>query len=310
MSYHCTSRVLLVRPASFGFNAETASSNAFQRQPPAGGGDIQKAATAEFDALAGALKAAGVSIIEVADRPEPPKPDAVFPNNWVSFHDNGSVVLYPMQAVSRRSERSIEVLEQLARAGWIGLDRIIDLTYLESRGLFLEGTGSLVFDRVRAVAYAGISVRSDPRAIHEFSRATGIAVRTFATRDSQERPVYHTNVMLALGEKFAVVCAEAVAEGPARQHLLDALARSGRDIILITHEQMRSFAANILELEAVCGGRIIVMSSSAKAAFTPAQIARLRKFGDIVPVSIPTIENIGGGSVRCMITEVFPCPPT
>lgn len=310
MSFHCTSRVLLVRPASFGFNAETASSNAFQQQPGTGTGDIQAAAMSEFNALASALKAAGVSIIEVTDRPAPPKPDAIFPNNWVSFHDDGSVVLYPMQAVSRRAERSFAVLEKLARAGWIHLGRIIDLAHLEGRGLFLEGTGSLVFDRVRAVAYAGLSVRTDLRAIREFSRATGIAVRTFATRDGQGKPVYHTNVMLALGEQFAVVCAEAVADEPERRALLQALAGSGREIISITLAQMSSFAANILELETACGDRIIVMSSGARAAFSPVQIARLRKFGEIVTVSIPTIEKVGGGSVRCMMAEVFPSQPT
>ncbi len=298
--------LLLVRPARFGPNAETAGSNAFQQPVTGGEADPRGAALLEFDALVTALREAGANPCVVQDSTLPEKPDAVFPNNWVSFHEDGAVILYPLEAPSRRRERRIDVLEQLARAGLIRLDRLLDLSGLEQRGLFLEGTGSLVMDRRAERAYAALSSRTHAAAIAEFTRLTGIGVRSFHTDDGAGRPLYHTNVMLSIGENFAVVCAQAISDPAERGAVLRELRATGRDVIEISVAQMRDFTANILEIGTAAGRSVIAMSARARQALTPDQARRLQACADIVAVPIPTIERVGGGSVRCMIAEVFP----
>ena len=239
--------LLMVRPATFGPNAQTAGSNAFQ-QPVAGGDAVLRGlAQQEFDDLVIALRATGANPVVVADTATPEKPDAVFPNNWVSFHEDGSVILYPMEAPNRRPERRRDVLTQLASLGLLRLDRLLDLSALEQRGLFLEGTGSLVMDHRSGRAYAALSSRTHVDAVAEFTRRTGMDVLTFHTADGAGRPLYHTNVMLSIGARFAVVCAEVIAVAAEREALLRELAATGRDIVEISAAQMRDFAANILE---------------------------------------------------------------
>lgn len=299
-----TADLLMVRPARFGPNSDTAASNVFQQAGALASAAVRKAARREFDALVAALRAAGARPMVVADGPEPEKPDAVFPNNWVSFHEDGTVILYPMQAPSRRPERRRDVLEQLAGAGLIRLDRLLDLSGLESRGLFLEGTGSLVLDRPAGRAYAAVSSRTCEGAIAEFSRRTGIGVTVFHAADEGGRPLYHTNVMLSIGTRFAVVCAEAIGAPAERRAVLRGLAESGRQVVEISLAQAGDFAANLLEVDA--GGRaVIALSARARAALTAEQERQLRSCGELLPVAIPTIERVGGGSVRCMIAEVF-----
>lgn len=300
------SRILMIRPACFGPNASTAPSNAFQRLPNIEAAVLHNAVLAEFSTLVDALDRAGVQVFVADDTPVPPKPDAVFPNNWVSFHADGRVILYPMEAANRRTERRLDILEDLARAGWIALDRILDLSSLETAGHYLEGTGSLVLDRAYNRAYVGLSSRSHPLAIARFERETGIEVRVFTTSDACGRPLYHTNVMLSLGERFAVVCLDAVCGDAERAILGKELEDSGRELILISLAQMERFAGNIIELATSSGGRVIVMSESARAVLEAPQLQRVASFGDVLSVPIPMIEAVGGGSARCMIAEVFP----
>lgn len=300
-----TSHLLMVRPAHFGPNAETAPSNAFQHSESAGGDATARCARQEFDALAAALRDAGAQPVVVPDTATPVKPDAVFPNNWVSFHDDGTTILYPMEAANRRAERRPEVLVQLAGAGLVRLDRLLDLTALERHGWFLEGTGSLVIDRVAGLAYAAWSSRTHRQAIAEFTRLTGMEVLGFHAADAQGRPLYHTNVMLSVGRRFAVVCAAAVAARDERAALLDALAASGREVIDISLGQAGDFAANILEVATGHERSVIAMSDRARRALGSQVLRRLQAYADILAVPIPTIEHIGGGSVRCMLAEVF-----
>lgn len=285
--------VLLVRPRAFGFHAEAAASNAFAR---AAGGDVAKQALAEFDGLAATLDAAGVETVILDERDGP---DAVFPNNWVSFHRDGTMVLYPMATEARRLERDTDALLPLLECAGFAVERTVDLTSHECHGRFLEGTGSLILDRPRSLAFASRSIRTDPGVIAEFDEALGYSTMLFDAFDRSDQPIYHTNVLLSLGADFAVLCSEAV---PAEQRagLIDALER---DVIEVGFDQMRQFVCNILELRGR-GGQVIALSAAAHASFTPNQRRQLERFATLLPVAIPTIEKVGGGSVRCMIADI------
>jgi hypothetical protein len=298
----CASAVLMVRPARFGANPETADSNRFQQE----GADAAAASRAreEFDGLVSRLRAAGIEVVVAEDTPEPPKPDACFPNNWVSFHADGSVVLYPMMAPTRRAERRAEPIEQLRRAGF-GVARTIDLSPLEARGEFLEGTGSLVLDRCHRIAYACRSPRTTESAIAEFSRQLGYRVVAFDAEGPDGRPAYHTNVLMAIGEGFAVVCAEAITGAGQRERVLESLAEAGHEPLEIGVDAMLRFAGNLLALRSGRGEQVIAASETAWNGLPAAARARLERHGSIVAAPIPVIERYGGGSVRCMIAEVF-----
>lgn len=298
----CASAVLMVRPARFGSNPETADSNRFQHADAAP--HDAAAALREFDALARRLADAGVEVIVAEDSPSPAKPDACFPNNWVSFHADGSVVLYPMMAPSRRAERRQEPLDEVAQAGF-RIARRIDLSPLEQRGEFLEGTGSLVLDRTNRVAFACRSPRTTPAALGEFAAALGYRTVGFDALGPDGRPAYHTNVMMAIGEDFAVVCAEALPDEPRRQAVLAELEAGGRVVVEIDTEEMNGFAGNLLGLRSRQGEPLIAGSQAAWAALAPEKQRRLERHGTPVTAPIPTIERLGGGSVRCMIAEVF-----
>jgi hypothetical protein len=294
--------ILMVRPARFGANPETADSNRFQ-QSGASPGEAAEALR-EFDGLVGRLVEAGVEVIVAEDTPSPPKPDACFPNNWVSFHADGTVVLYPMMAPSRRAERREEPIDQVARAGF-AVARRIDLSPLEARGEFLEGTGSLVLDRENRIAYACHSPRTTPAALGEFSAALGYRTVGFEALGPGGRPAYHTNVMLAIGEDFAVVCADAIPDATRRRAVLDELEETGRAIVEIGVDEMNGFAGNLLALRSRGGDPLIAGSEAAWAALAPEKRRQLERHGAVVSAAIPTIERRGGGSVRCMIAEVF-----
>jgi hypothetical protein len=297
--------VLMVRPASFGWNAETAASNRFQARAPAAGADVAARAIAEFDALAAALAAAGVTVHACDDRADPVCPDAVFPNNWVSLHADGTVVLYPLLARSRRRERRLDVLLELERRGGHRVARLVDLTGHELHGRFLEGTGSVVFDHVTRVAYACRSPRTDAAVLDELCAELGYTAVAFDAADRAGVPVYHTNVMLSIGTGCVLVCAEAV---PALQRgaLLERLAASGRQVFTIDHAQMGAFAGNVLELRGAGAARVLAGSQRAFECLAPGMREQLAGCVDrIVAVPVPTIEDLGGGSVRCMLAEVF-----
>ena len=304
-----TDRVLMVRPAAFGFNPEAAATNVLQHVPDLEPETLKLQAQREFDGLVGALTGAGVQVSVQHDLPEPLRPDAVFPNNWVSFHEDGSLVLYPMQPQSRRSERRRELVEAAAQQLGFKITRLVDLSEQEQRGEFLEGTGSLVLDHVRRTAYACRSPRTSEALVERWCRLMGYDSVLFDATDLRGTAYYHTNVMLSIGTKFAVVAADAI-NARDRQSVLRALELSGREIIQIDRSVVRRFGGNILELS----GRdaqgepasVLAMSVAAHDALGDARLARLASCVDsVVAVPVPRIEQAGGGSVRCMLAEVF-----
>jgi hypothetical protein len=305
MSPVSTSCVLLIRPAAFGHNPETAASNAFQSVGPAPA-DVNERARREHDGLVSALVDAGVETIVVDDTPVPPRPDALFPNNWVSFHEDGTVVLYPLEAPGRRLEVRLEVVETVERRAGLARRRLVDLR--EGSEGFLEGTGSLVLDRPARRAFACLSSRTAPALLERFGHELEHEVVSFHALDAAGRPIYHTNVMLALGEGLAVVCSESIREPAERGRVLAALAQGGRELVEITLEQVGEFAGNVLPLRSRDGEPRIVLSERARRAFTPAQTRVLERHGALVSAPLDTIETIGGGSARCMLAEVLGTP--
>jgi len=290
--------VLMVEPAAFGFHAEAAESNTFARA----GVEAADAAISEFHGLAEALARAGVEILKLEDSEEPKKLDAIFPNNWVSFHEDGTVVLYPMATEARRLERNFEGLRNLLVKAGFDIRNVIDLSFHERHGHFLEGTGSLILDRPQRRAYANLSPRTDAVVIADFDDRLDYSTLVFDARDRSGKPIYHTNVLMSLGVRFAVLCNEAVAE-EYREVLIGEIESSGRTLIEVDYEQMRQFGCNVIELRG-SGGPVIALSSAARRSFRPDQLRSLESFGELVEAGIPTIEAVGGGSVRCMIADV------
>lgn len=299
-----TNTILMVRPANFAFNEQTAQSNAFQQNDPARSPEaIRLAAQAEFDAFVEKLRSVGVHVLVAEDSLVPPKPDAVFPNNWVSFHDDGTVVLYPMNTPNRRIERRPEIVE-LAKNDRL-FSRLLDLSPEENNGKFLEGTGSMVLDRVERVAYACLGPRTDEALLDRFCAEMGYQKAVFHAVDGQGRDIYHTNVVMALGEDFVVICLDTVQNMRERALLLDFFEETGKAIVEITLDQMNRFAGNMLQVKSKFGSRYLVMSQQAHDALTPEQIETLEGFTNLLPVPLDTIETYGGGSARCMMAEVF-----
>lgn len=297
------SRVILIRPTGFGFDPDTAATNAFQQRPAEP--DIRQQAEEEFDALLGALDRCGIGTT-VLDPTDPHAPNAVFPNNWFSTDADGTLILYAMCAPSRRTERDPSFDQTLAREGF-DVRKVMDLSPLEKSEKFLEGTGSLVIDRARSIVYAAVGPRTSERGINLWCGAMGAAPVTFhATMDGTlaSQPVYHTNVLMSIGERFVIVCLEALPYPVDRDDLWAELDRSHREIIPITLEQMHHYCGNVLELRST-QGHFLFLSETAFRAFKPDQRIALEKHTQLVPVPIPTIEAVGGGSVRCMIAENF-----
>lgn len=295
--------VLMIRPARFAGNEQTAGSNKFQQINIATHADsIQAAALKEFDALVSALQQAGITVHAFADIPEPHTPDSIFPNNWVSFHADGTVVLYPMLAPNRRLERRLDVIEALDLQHGFQVTRTLDLTHREAEGKFLEGTGSLVLDRAHRVAYACLSPRTDMDVLGEFSQRMDYDIVAFEAFDANGAAIYHTNVLMSVGENFAAVCLDCIE--PARRTAVgDMLRSTGHEVIELSMQQMHNFAGNMLQLRGQHGS-VIAMSDSACRSLDSQQRATLERHGRIVSVAIPTIERLGGGSVRCMIAEL------
>jgi hypothetical protein len=294
--------VLMVRPAAFGSNAETAGSNFFQRSAP----DISDAAARaqlEFDALALALANAGVRVHQFAGQRGAALPDEVFPNNWLSLHADGTAVLYPMLAQNRRRERRRDILDALVDSCGYRIDRVIDLTGLEARGEYLEGTGSVVLDRPGRVAYACLSPRTHDKALAELARALRYELVPFAAADSAGRPIYHTNVVLSIGTRFAALCTAAIVDLAERRYVIARLEASGREVLELSENELDNFAANMLEINS-SGGPVIALSAAALRSLAAPTRQALERYGRLVTADIATIERIGGGSVRCMLAEV------
>ena len=298
------SAVMMIRPARFRSNPLAAVSNRFMKAIDASPDEEQAVAEREFDGIANALREAGVRVVEVADTAEPDTPDAVFPNNWMSTHADGSLVLYPMQVANRRPERRPEIIEQLTGEEGFRVSEIIDLSPHEDDGHYLEGTGSLVLDRVNRIAYACLSARTSLDVLGEFSQRLDYDVVAFEATDREGVPIYHTNVMMSVGEEIAVICDEAIADDAQREAVLRSLSSTGHEIVSISFDQVLAMAGNMLELESDTGDHIMAMSGQAHRALSADQIAAIERHTTIVSSPIDNIENSAGGSVRCMLAEI------
>ncbi len=299
-----TSTVLMIRPVRFQQNPLTAESNTFMDDVSATAAEQQRRALDEFGGLVSVLEAAGVHVIVVNDTIEPHTPDSVFPNNWVTFHADGRVVLYPMEAENRRTERRPELLDMLHDEHGFRVAEVIDLTGHEQHGHYLEGTGSLVLDRREHVAYACLSSRTHLDPLGDFAQQLGYEAVTFTATDRNGVPIYHTNVMMSVGEDIAVVCAESILDLEQRQAVLSRLEASGRKIIEITFDQLDRFAGNMLELRAADGSRVMALSKQAAESLSEDQRSLLEANGRLAIADISNIEASAGGSVRCMLAEV------
>ncbi len=303
-----TNSILMIRPVAFRMNEQTAVNNYYQKVLDGLDPDtVNEQAREEFDAFVKKLREAGVEVIVIEDTKEPDTPDSIFPNNWISFHENKDVALYPMFAVNRRQERREDILDVLEERGFI-IDNLVDYTEAEDDGYFLEGTGSIVLDRANGKAYCALSPRADEELFIEFCEdfeMTPVIFEAFQNVDGERKLIYHTNVMMCIGETFAVVCADSIDDKQERKTVLESLKADGKDIILITEDQMNSFAGNMLEVQGMGGQRYVVMSKAAHQSLTPAQVAQLEKHARILSSSLDTIEACGGGSARCMMAEIF-----
>ena len=297
----------MVRPHSFRKNEETATNNHYQRDiEQASPEEIIERAQEEFDGFVDQLKAAGIEVV-VFDEAEPHEtPDALFPNNWISTHADGTVALYPMFAPNRRTERREDVPLVLEHQFGFDVRQIIDFTEFESHNKFLEGTGSIVLDRINRKAYAALSDRTDARALEHFCDQLDfepVAFQAFQTVDNQRLPIYHTNVMMSIGSGYAVVCLDCIDSDDERKQVVYAIAQDGLELIAITEEQVNQFAGNMLELTGD-EGPVLVMSASAYQSLVPGQIEKLQQHTTLLHAPLPTIETCGGGSARCMIAEI------
>ena len=294
----------MIRPVRFEGNAQTASSNRFQKSLQLSVQAMQARALSEFDNLAQALRDAGVRVHVIDDTLEPHTPDSLFPNNWVSFHADGTIVLYPMLALNRRLERRQDVLENLSNRSRFRISRVVDLTHHERDEKYLEGTGSLVLDRANHIAYACTSPRTDLDVLGDFAQQLDYEVVSFEATDAQGVAIYHTNVLMCIGSRFAAICTEAIRED-SRAGVLASLRNTGHEVLDLTFDQMNAFAGNMLELKSAEGESLVAMSSTALQSLTSAQRELITQHaGRIVSTPIPTIETLGGGSVRCMLAEV------
>ena len=298
------STVLMIRPVRFEQNPLTAGSNAFMGGIDASAAEQQALALSQFEALASALEAAGVHVVIVDDTPEPHTPDSVFPNNWVSFHADGKVVLYPMEAPNRRTERRRDVLDILHDEHGFRVGEVIDLSAHETNGHFLEGTGSLVLDRKNRVAYACLSSRTHLDPLGDFAQQLDYDVVAFNAADRDGVPIYHTNVMMSVGDQLAIVCSRAISDPEQRSAVLSSLEQSGRQVVDIDYDQLEHFAGNMLELRAADGATVMAMSRQALDSLTPTQRSTIEAADRIAVADIGDIEASAGGSVRCMLAEV------
>ncbi|MCQ6959390.1 citrulline utilization hydrolase CtlX [Mucilaginibacter aquariorum] len=296
-----TSNILMIRPVAFGFNAQTAESNAFQNRDDDQQA-VQQKAQQEFDGFVKVLRDNGVNVTVVDDTAEPHTPDSIFPNNWVSFHDNGDIFLYPMQAENRRLERREDIIRQLEDS--FKANHVIDLSRFEAKNQYLEGTGSMVLDRGNKIAYACLSPRTNAEVLKAFCDYTGYKAVTFDAFDQNGQAIYHTNVLMAIGSKFAVICLDSIANISEKEHVITSLKSTHKETIDITFDQMNHFAGNMLEVKNTDGETLVVMSQAAYVSLTADQKTTLEKYGKLVYADINTIETNGGGSARCMMAEV------
>jgi hypothetical protein len=296
--------ILMVRPYQFYFNQQTAANNFFQSNI-----NIENAnelAIAEFDAMVEKLRAHQIKVNVVQDTKDPSTPDSIFPNNWVSTHTNGTVCLYPMYAENRRAERKSSVIEFLQSN--YKIENTLDLTDLEKEGIFLEGTGSMVLDHQNKIAYGCLSERLDKNAFNEWCDKMQFKAIAFKAVDDKAQPIYHTNVMMCMGDQFVVICSDSIPNEQERQMLLDSFARTNKEVIEISQDQLNHFAGNMLQVFDITEKPHLIMSEQAYKSLHTAQLKSLEKYNPLLPISIPTIEALGGGSTRCMMAEIYLSP--
>ena len=296
-----TDTILMIRPAAFGFNPQTASSNHFQKES-AGNEDLQKHVLKEFDAMVELLKSKGVRVIVFEDTIHPVKPDAIFPNNWLSTTADGIIHVFPMYASNRREEKRDDILHSLTNEFLVR--DVLDWTEYEAENMFLEGTGSMVMDHQNRIIYACLSDRTHKAMVEKFAGTNGYKAIVFNAHDINDHPIYHTNVMMCIGEGFAVLCPKTITDDTERVAVSQLLETTGHENIYITHEQMNAFAGNMLHVKTTTGKRMIVLSRTAHEALTLNQLERLNNYGELLPINVSTIEQ-EGGSVRCMMAEIF-----
>ena len=307
MKKQTTNTILMIEPVAFGFNDQTAVNNYFQQQFIDTDSDIQLQALAEFNEMVELLRKKKLNILIVKDILEPHTPDSIFPNNWISFFGDGQVVLYPMFAANRRKERRQDIIEYVSSRG-SKINNIDDFTFWEEKNLFLEGTGSMILDRTNNIAYAALSERTSKSVFLEFCVVFDFKPVYFSANQTvygKRLPIYHTNVMMTVADEYAVICLETIDNLKERKVVVDSLEKSGKDIIPISEHQMNCFAGNMLQVENADGKLFLVLSQSAYDSLTQKQKDRLFSYNELIIVSIPTIERVGGGSVRCMMAEVF-----
>ena len=299
------STVLMVEPIAFGYNAQTAENNYFQVEQK--DADIQTKALEEFNNFADKLKSKGINVISVKDTLEPHSPDSIFPNNWVSFHNDGKVVLYPMFAPNRRVERRTDILETLKVKGF-EITEIEDLSHFENQQKFLEGTGSMIFDHDHKIAYGSVSLRLDEELFLQLCTKFGfrpVVFHSYQNAGGERLPIYHTNVMMCVADKFVVICLECLDDELEREKVQEVIKSTQKEIIEISEDQMQQFAGNMLQVQNEAGEKFLVMSESAYRSLTAQQISAIEKYCEIIYSDLNTIETNGGGSARCMLAEVF-----
>ena len=302
-----TSTILMVEPTAFYYNPETAVNNYFQTETTDSQEDIQQEALAEFQGMVTALRSKGVNVITIKDTASPHTPDSIFPNNWISFHDNGNVVLYPMFAKNRREERREEDVLGLLEEKGFHVEDVIDFTSAEEDEIFLEGTGSIILDRENELAYACVSQRTDEDLLIEFCEEleyTPVIFHANQTVNGERKPIYHTNVMMCVADKYAIICLDSIDDKKEKKAVCEYLLEAEKEIIAITEEQMHQFAGNMLQVGGL-GQSYLVMSQTAYNSLTEEQISKIEAYNPILPVKIDLIEKLGGGSARCMMAEVF-----
>jgi len=295
-----TSHILMIRPVNFAFNSQTAVNNAFQIASD--DRDVHQKAIGEFDAFVDKLRSKKIDVIVVNDTPAPHTPDSIFPNNWISFHSNGDIILYPMFAENRRHERKPNVIAEIRSK--FSISNTIDLSHYEQQHKFLEGTGSVVLDRDKKLAYACLSPRTDEKLFNEFCRMMKYEPVKFHAIDSKGKAIYHTNVLMCVAESYVVICLDSIPDSAERKMVEEKIVASGKELIEVTFEQMNHFAGNMLQVNDADGKKYIVMSTQAYESLTREQVSKLRSYNEIIFSSLDTIEKNGGGSARCMMAEV------
>jgi hypothetical protein len=302
-----TNSVLMVRPCRFYPNPETAADNAFQAQVDCAADALSTVARKEFDAAVQTLRAGGVNVHVFEDTAEPEKPDAVFPNNWISTHHDGRIALFPMYSALRRRERRHDIIDELRKH--YRVTEVIDYSVFEKKGRWLEGTGSLVLDHVNKIAYVSLSNRSNPKVIHRFADDFSYEPVIFTSIGSDGQPIYHTNIMMCVGTAFALVALEMIRNKAERQQVRARLEKTGKEIVELSADQIANFAGNAIELHNKSGDKLLVLSSRAARALTEDQRERLTRYAGLMQLELPTIE-LGGGGARCMVATIHLPPPS